>query len=282
MKITAIIQARMTSTRLPGKVLMPIPLGKNSKPLIQWIVDRVSKSKVVNSIIIATSQNEEDQAIAEFAISQEINYLRGDENDVLSRFVECINKEKSDIVIRLTGDNPVVDFKIMDEVILTHINHQNDYTYTSNLPTGMNFEVVSSECLIEIFNKKLSPADREHVTLYIRNSNEYRKEEYYKNVNKELKNVRLTVDYPSDYLVVSALLSLLEDNDLIDIEWIEKMLFQYPWLFQMNRDNIQKKQYGNLTEEIEASIQLLKKFDLEEPANVLFNYKKVCKRKKYS
>ena len=242
MKITAIIQARMTSTRLPGKVLMPIPLGKNSKPLIQWIVDSTSKSKFINSIIIATSQNEEDQAIAEFAMSQDIDYLRGDENDVLSRFVECIHKEKSDIVIRLTGDNPVVDFKIMDEVILTHINNKNDYTYTSNLPTGMNFEVVSSECLLEIFNKKLSPADREHVTLYIKNTDKYRKDEYCKNVNKELKNIRLTVDYPSDFLVVSSLLSLLEDNDSIDIEWIDKMLFQYPWLFHVNKENIQKKQ----------------------------------------
>src|SRR5688500_5242636 len=107
-KVGFIIQARMKSTRLPGKVLLPIPLH-GGKPIIQWIVDNVKKSGFEKKIILATSTNEEKDPLVAYCKTNSIECFRGDEENVLSRFIQILELNAFDLVVRLTGDNPLLD-----------------------------------------------------------------------------------------------------------------------------------------------------------------------------
>lgn len=252
MKVGFVIQARMKSTRLPGKILMNIPL-KEGKPLLKWITDTLKKSKFDFKIIIATSQNKENDLLEVFSLEEQITCFRGDEGNVLSRFISISKKEHFDVVVRLTGDNPIVDLSILENAITSHLEHKNDYTKTVGLPIGMNFEIVNPKTLLSLENKTLCDADKEHVTLYIRN-NEYKKEEIQYGSEATAK-VRLTVDYPSDFLVTAAVLSYFGED--VSFEKVNLLNDSCPWLFDANQGNFQKLQFKTETEEIESAIQFL-------------------------
>ena len=142
MKIGAIIQARYQSTRLPGKVMMPLPLP-SGKPLLQHITDSALLSKVIDKVCIATSTLFKNDVIVDFANKQGIDVFRGNDKDVLSRFIALTRKHQFDIVVRLTGDNPLLDAQRLDEAIQYHLDEGNEYTKTQGLPLGMNFEIVN-------------------------------------------------------------------------------------------------------------------------------------------
>jgi len=268
-KIAFIIQARMKSTRLPGKILLPIPLG-NGKPLLCWILDELKSSKLENEIIIATSKNIENNILETFCKQQNIQCYRGEEEDVLSRFLAIIKQNEYDVIVRLTADNPFVDLTILEETIAYHLKNEYDYTKTEGLPLGMNFEIVSGKILLGIEKYDLSAADKEHVTLFIRNNSQYKKGVFLPIVNKELKNLRLTVDYASDFTLASTILSLSNNFDSKrGIKLIESVYAQYSWLFESNTMNVQKTQYFNISDEIKAAADLLENFDLKRAAAFL-------------
>ena len=128
-RVGFIIQARMKSTRLPNKVLTKIPLG-TGKPIIKWIVDELKKSTFKNEIIVATSQNEENNILYNYCKSENIICFRGEEDNVLSRFIEIQEKENFTFIVRLTGDNPIIDIAVLDKTIQFHIANNNEYTRT--------------------------------------------------------------------------------------------------------------------------------------------------------
>jgi len=111
-------------------------------------------------------------------------------------------------VVRLTADNPIIDVHLLDKTITEHLTNSNDYTCSEGLPVGMNFEVVSSKALLETAESKVSDADKEHVTMYVRNNDRYKKSVFTINCNPLFKLLRLTVDYASDYTLVSTLLQV--------------------------------------------------------------------------
>lgn len=268
-KVAFIIQARMKSTRLPGKILLPIPMG-NGKPLMSWIIDELINSRYKSKIIIATSSNPENDVLASFCISNNIDYFRGEEENVLSRFVAIAKQNKYDCIVRLTADNPIIDIAILDETIAMHFTDKNDYTRTEGLPVGMNFEVISPEALLDIENHPISDADKEHVTLFVKNSGRYKMGVYLPLINPKLKELRLTIDYASDYSLLATILTLYDTtNDLKGIKIIEEIFKKYPWLFETNASNIQKKQFANCDDEIKEAIVLLKQFDFNYTAEVL-------------
>ena len=240
-KVGFIIQARMNSSRLPNKVLMNIPPG-SGKPIIQWIADELKKSKFAGKTIIATSVNSENDPIVEYCRSNNIGCFRGDEENVLSRFFEIEKKEHFDVIVRLTGDNPIVDVSILDMTIQFHLENNYDYTKTEGLPLGMNFEIVSSSAILDMQNQVLSNNDKEHVTLFIKNNDFYKKGVYIPVSNSSVSGLRLTIDYPSDLQVVSALLSLVNKNNEKEfgLPLVEKAFKESPWIFEGNSDNIQK------------------------------------------
>ena len=262
-----IIQARMKSERLPGKVLLPMPFGSH-QTMIGQIVSQLELSQLPHKTVVATSTSIENEAIADWCSSNSIQYYRGDENDVLSRFIEITTTNKFDVVVRLTADNPLLDIPILDKLIQKHINSGNDYTFSTGLPLGMNVEIVSGAALISLKDKSLNPADIEHVTHFFKNNTGFKVESISFSEDQQFDGVRTTVDYPSDYVVMSTVLSLRKSvlNGIKLIEFIQK---EYPFLFMVNSENRQKVQHTTLDSEISAGIELLRKFDLPNAANKL-------------
>ena len=268
-KIAFIIQARMQSTRLPGKILLPIPLG-NGKPLLSWIIDEVKMSKYKAEIIIATSVNSENDILVSFCEQNQVHCYRGDEEDVLSRFIAIAKNGNYDCIVRLTADNPIIDCAILDETIFHHFNETNNYTSTDGLPTGMNFEVISTKTLLDVENYSLTAADREHVTLFVKNSGKYSLGVYKPRINPLLKTLRLTVDYPSDYALLSSILTQsVSDRNQNGIKLVEKTFNLHPWLFETNSNNFQKIHFNDVSQELKAAIDFLNQFDFHRAADLL-------------
>ncbi len=187
---------------------------------------------------------------------------------MLSRFLHIIKDSQIDIVIRLTADNPFVDIAILDEAIQEHIRTGNDYTKTVGLPLGMNFEIVSAAALLQIENMPLTPEDREHVTLYIRNSSHFKTAEIEPD-NGRYQHLRLTVDYASDYALASLLYSLMNEGENVGMEFIERIVQTYPWLFSINETNVQKQQFKTRQDETDAAVRLLNSLDMRNAAQLL-------------
>lgn len=262
----------MKSTRLPGKILIPIPLP-NGKPLLLWILDELKKSRHKPEIWVATSKNKENDVLAKFCEANGILCFRGEEEDVLSRFLSITQDRQFDVVVRLTADNPLIDISILDECIAHHIQKKNDYTSTKNLPLGMNFEVISAKTLLSAKEANLEEADREHVTLYIKNNNTYKRGEYSPRTPIDLKNLRLTVDYPSDLLVVSTLLGLYDsEKGITGMSLVIEAFNKYPFIFEVNMSNIQKKQFKHTEEEVGHAIEILTNLELVRAARILKQY----------
>jgi spore coat polysaccharide biosynthesis protein SpsF len=269
-KVAFIIQARMQSARLPGKILMPLPF-ENGKPLLSWIIDELKKSNYENKIIVATSVNLENNILASFCEESLIGCYRGEEENVLSRFVAIAKLDNYDCIVRLTADNPIIDISILENTIAYHFERDNDYTATSGLPTGMNFEVISSKTLMDIENHPISDSDKEHVTMFVRNNENYKLGLFTPEIKGEIKALRLTVDYASDYALLSLILSLSNASGLFGIKLIEFVYSKYPWLFEINNSNFQKRQFCDLNQEVNEAILLLEKFEFKNASILLKN-----------
>lgn len=209
----AIIQARMGSTRLPGKVLKKI----DGKELLAYQIDRVRESKELDKIIIATSTLEQDQAIVDFCINYGVDYFRGSENDVLSRYYECAKKYNPEIVVRLTGDCPLSDPKIIDNVINHFKNTDTDYTAntvpveSSRFPDGSDVEVFSMNALSKANDSITEEHFREHVTFQFWQTSEYSSNQFIQ--EKDFSKYRITVDYPEDFEVVEYIFQELANKN---------------------------------------------------------------------
>lgn len=167
-KIIASIEARMGSTRLPGKVLMEAA----GKPLLQVMAERVEMSKLIDEVVIATTVNPNDDRIAELCKKMKIKYFRGSEDDVLGRVYSLHKKFSSDIVVSLCGDCPLIDADIMDQGIITYLTNQPcDYVTNAvprSYPLGMNFNVYPFSVLKAANIKGKTDDDREHTTHFFR------------------------------------------------------------------------------------------------------------------
>lgn len=267
-KLVAVIQARMQSSRLPGKVLMPMPLTGTTSILGQ-IINQLKSSNNTLDIIIATSKCEADDKLAEFALTENIQVYRGEEEDVHSRFFDVLNNSKYDIAIRVTGDNPLLDSFYLDYVIEKHIESSADYSFTEDLPLGMNFEVFNVSSFLKMSKMQLSKEEKEHVTLKLKLDPSFTKN--YIRIDPNIDNlIRVTVDYPSDYLMVSSLFQLADIHGLkLGLEVIKYAVIHYPWLFNVNNMNVQKKQFSSLEEEVQYVIGILRKMEINRVANYL-------------
>ncbi len=199
MSILAIIQARVSSTRLPKKVLLPL-LGK---PMLEHQIDRVKRSKNIDRVIVATSSNQSDDSVDTLCKKINISCFRGSLDDVLDRYYSAAKIYLPEHVVRITGDCPVIDHEVIDKVIDQHLDSNADYTSNTIDPTypdGLDVEVIKYSVLKEAWEKADLASEREHVTPYIK------KMEKYSKVNVEhhddLSNIRLTVDELVDYEVV--------------------------------------------------------------------------------
>jgi spore coat polysaccharide biosynthesis protein SpsF len=168
------------------------------------------------------------------------------------------------VIVRLTADNPFVDIQLLDELIEIHLRHEVSYTGSSNLPVGMNFEIVNPQSIIDLENKELSSYDKEHVTSYIKNNYPIFIHEFIS--EESIRNVRLTIDYSSDYALVSLVASLIKEPTLKNIERIFKT---YPWLKEINDGNFQKKSFKELASEINEATRILDLLELHNASKIL-------------
>ena len=231
MRIVALVQARVNSTRLPNKVLKPI-VGKT---LIELLLNRLSKSSELDDIVVATSDEPENKILQSTVESLGYQCTRGSENDVLGRFYESAKSVGADVIVRITGDCPLIDPAIVDRCIVGFKNSKVDYftnTIPASYPDGLDVEIMTFAAIDRAHSEAVSIFDREHVTPYIRNSNRFSHSSIQHNT--DLSNLRWTVDEPEDLVVVSNIFEHFSPD--IHFGWHQVLELQkiYPELFLEN------------------------------------------------
>lgn len=239
-RINASIEARITSTRLPGKVLMEI----NKKPVLQLMVERIRKSKFINDIIIATTINKADDTIVSLAKDTKVNFYRGSEENVLQRVLGAHEEFKSDIIVELTGDCPLIDPLLIDECIEFYLNNKDKYDYVSNCversyPDGMDVQVFSRNVLGEAARKTNNPLDREHVSRYIYTSGEYRIHTIKAQGDLFWPDLGITLDTREDFELIKSIFEHFKNNDFT-LKDILELLRQNKEMLNINK-HIQRR-----------------------------------------
>lgn len=231
-EVGMIVQARMASTRLPGKVLMPMPFG-SSQSILAGIVRSLQSTGA--KVIVASSENPENDPIEHFCHEQGISCFRGSEEDVFSRFLAIQRKESFKTVFRFTADNPFIDLGKLSQFYQSFLDAEVQYAYSKGMPLGMNFEVMKGYLLLDLATSVLSSEEREHVTLRVHRDDRFTK----KLISiAEASDLRMTIDTPIDYAQTSLLKLKLGDD--CSLESILHLKMQYPWLFELNQGVLQK------------------------------------------
>jgi spore coat polysaccharide biosynthesis protein SpsF len=239
LNVGIITQARMTSTRLPGKVLKLV----KGKSLLQLHIDRLSESGF--KVIVATTTNDTDQPIVELCQKNRIPYFRGSEDDVLSRFFGAASQEKLDVIVRVTSDCPLIDGKLIKKAVEQYIAEKQDWLYLSNgvertYPRGFDFEVFSFAMLEEANKKADTKSEREHVTPYFYQNKHGKTKLLQIKRQSDLSRFRLTVDEVDDFKMVEKLI-LDFDCDKKGVDEICQVLQSHPELALINSHIEQKK-----------------------------------------
>lgn len=218
MNVIVITQARSGSTRLPSKVLKKI----QNKTLLQIHIDRIKQAKLIDDIYIATTIDKSDNIIEELANELQVKYYRGSEDDVLDRFYQTVKNVKPDFIVRLTSDCPLIDPKLIDEVVGEAKVQNLDYysnVLVEKYPDGQDIEVFKFTALEKAWEEALLPSEREHVTPYIRKNSTFFGQSLFTsnnhNLNEDYNHVRLTVDEPGDFKVIKILINELG----LDKDW---------------------------------------------------------------
>ena len=240
-KTTAIIQARMTSTRLPGKVLMDI----EGKPMLWRVINRLRFSKKIDDIILAIPDTKENDILEEFIKKNNIKYFRGSEKDVLSRYYEAAKKNKCNTIARITSDCPLIDPKIVDSVIKKYLNSSADYTSNTlkrTFPRGLDIEVFNFKVLEKAYKEAKQFYQREHVTPYI-----YENPEKFRLINVKNKSnlcfMRWTVDEKKDLEFVREIYKkIYPKKKIFYMKDIVAILRKYPKLMKINEKVRQKNE----------------------------------------
>ncbi len=270
MKVGGIIQARVGATRLPKKVFMPLPYYSKIS-VLEHIIKRTQKVSLINEIIVATTDKKSDNKIESFSRKLSIKVFRGDENNVLSRFFLAAQENNIEVIVRLTGDNPCIDYDLINSTIELHVNEKNDYTATKDYPLGLNVEVISFRALEKAFNEAETFPEKEHVTPYINKHPDKFKilikeaqEEFYR------PDIRLTLDTEEDYALLCSVFDYLyPENAFFDIQDIIELFEKKPWLKLINKKVIQKKIYDSLKDEISEAIKICDLQDLKRAKEFL-------------
>ena len=242
MKIIAIVQARMGSERLPGKVIMPI-IGK---PMILHVLDRLNKSKYIDEIILATSILDKEQPLANIVSTAGYKVFRGKEDNVLKRYIDTNREYGGDIVVRVTGDCPLIDPQIVDNVISYYLMYDYDYVRLDVPDTfirGFDVEVFSKEALETAYkevNKNNEEQYKEHVTLYMYRNKDRFKVGYVKGNDLYKKYYRLCVDTSEDFEVITKVDEYFKD-EFVRAKEIVKFLDKNKDITKINSDVVQKR-----------------------------------------
>jgi len=206
LKIVASIEARMSSTRLPGKVLMKTINGDS---MLEFMVKRLKKSKYIHEIIIATTINKADDPIVDLCEGLKIKYYRGSESDVLIRVLNAHVLTESNVIVELTGDCPLIDVNLVDNIILKYLNNDFDYVSNSHIrsyPDGFDVQVFPFKLLKEISLLTDDPYDRENVSSFIYRSGKYSTYGFIADNDEFWPELRVTLDDKGDYELINEII----------------------------------------------------------------------------
>lgn len=245
MKVIAVIAARNTSTRLPGKVLKPIM----DAPMLSLMIRRLDGSSLLDEIVVAIPDTPENDVIEDVALGEGVFVVRGSEEDVLGRYAKVAQERQADVIVRLTGDCPLIDAIETDKVIEAHLKSpQNDITtniFKRTYPRGFDTEVLSRKCLLHLHENIHEQMYREHVTNYIYDYPEQFKIE---NVagDADYSNYRLCVDTPEDFTLITKIFeAFYEENPQFGLGDIMEFLAKHPELVKVNETVEQVQKFKN-------------------------------------
>ncbi|MBM7615378.1 spore coat polysaccharide biosynthesis protein SpsF [Alkaliphilus hydrothermalis] len=246
LKVVVIIQARMGSTRLPGKVMKQIA----GKTVLEHVVDRIRQSKLVNEVVIATTIKDDDLAIVKESERLGVSCFRGSEEDVLSRYYYAAKESNAEIVVRITSDCPLIDPAVLDEMLVKFIGlyERREVDYLSNtlqrtFPRGLDAEIFPFEILEKIFNEAKQDYEREHVTPYIYQNPDQFKLVGFKN-HHDYSDYRLTLDTEEDLMVITKIYeNLCVDDKIVYQDEVIKFMENNPDIKAIN-ESIKQKELG--------------------------------------
>jgi len=230
--IGCIIQARMGSSRLPGKVMKKI---NNEIPMLKFQMNQLKFSKYIDKIIIATTTLENDDFIVSFCEQNNIEHFRGSSKDVLGRYYNCSRKFRLPTIVRITSDNPLIDPEIVDDVINEFQNSEYDYISTENektFPLGFAVEIFNFKSLEKAWTDSELPSEREHVTPYIiKNKTLFNQKNY--SYKQDMSHLRCTVDTQDDFNLIEKIIQKI-DSRPIHLMDVLRLGQNEPDLFEIN------------------------------------------------
>jgi len=232
--VIAIIQARMGSNRLPGKVMLDI----SGKPMLWHVINRVKHAKNIDNIVVATTNLTEDEQIIQLTDAIGVYHCAGSENDVLDRYYQAALKYGGDVIVRVTADCPLIDPDIIDNAIEFFLTHEYDFignTIKPTFPDGLDTWIFSFDALKLAWEQASLASDREHVTTYIINNPNLFKIKNYKN-SADLSKMRWTVDEDPDLEFVRKVYKNLyiENDNIFKMEDILELIKKKPELSKLN------------------------------------------------
>ncbi len=241
--IVCIIQARVGSTRLPNKIFFDL----RGKPVLGRVIERLQKSKLIDKIVITSPDSPANDVIEKYIKDNfsGVGVSRAPEKDVLNQYYQAAKKFGADVIVRITSDCPLIIPEVVDKVIQSFLDRNNDYV--SNVlgkrtyPRGLDTEVFSFKALERIWNEGKEKDDREHVTIYLRKNPEKFSASNVEG-EKDYSGYRLTLDEQKDYELIKTIYEKLDENKVMELELIIKFLEENPDLAKINQDVEQK--YG--------------------------------------
>jgi len=241
MRIGAIVQARLNSTRLPGKVMKEI-LGR---PLLFYLIERLKSARLLEKIVVATTQCQHDKVICDYAKNLGVEYFRGSQDDVLDRYYQAARKFAIDIIVRITADCPLLDPELVDEVVRYYLEHRGfDLVRTGpTYPEGFDVEVFAFKSLEIAWRQAKLKSEREHVTSYI-----WKNDQSFKiktlAFKKDLSYLRITVDEKEDFQLITDLLTkLYSSQKIFSLADILQLHEEQPEIFRVNQHVIRNEGY---------------------------------------
>ncbi len=211
-KIYGLIVVRLSSKRLPNKALKDI----DGNPAIVHLISRIKKSKLITKIILCTTTNREDDQLETIAKENNIEFFRGDEKDVLGRMLNAVDNKKADVIVRITGDDILIDPEYIDIGLKDHLKKNVEYTDLKELPSGTEVEIFDHKLLKDIYKCSINKKETEYLTYFITNNKDQIKTNSLKVTEKHAKNWRLTLDTQEDYIVIKKFIDYIKLKGKID------------------------------------------------------------------
>lgn len=236
-RVLAIVQARIASTRLPGKALLPLA----GKPVVVHVLERALRIPSVNSVVLAVPEGKENTALFDAARHLNVLFFQGSENDVLDRFYRAAEKFGADYIARITADNPFTDIDYGNETIQRAITVEADLCAPEGLPLGCALEVLSWKALARAHGEGKEPHHREHVSPYIKERPDvFSIVRFRTDIEPAYATLRLTVDTEEDYRLAEALYNALYRGMPFSLKETLAYLDAHPQLRDINK-NIQQR-----------------------------------------